>query len=482
MKKTLICLSCVALFLAFTSIGYSQYPEDILRLSFPGLGVGARALGMGMAYTGVANDYTAAFWNPAGLGQIRMNELSFGLSNVASNNNATYLNNPSSFNNSSTSINDAGLVYPFPTEKGSLVFSVGYHRQADFASGLSFQGYNTGHSLGQFWTSSVDPYPHDHNMAYNLYLADSVNGKLVSRVKNNVTQRGQILNDGGLNNVALALASEAAPNLYLGISLNFMTGSYSYARNYFEDNLSDAASLNPYSLSLSENFNDDIGGFSATLGLIYKFNSQSRLGLTVRTPSWITVHETYSEQGNNIFDANLDSTATYISADHVKNDYDVTTPFYFSAGYSQGIKDLLLSAEVDYEDYTQMEFRNTNDATLLYYNTQIKQLFRPTVNMKIGGEYEFTGIGLRIRGGYAYLPSPYSGDGSSQATKYITGGIGYIFENSMAIDIGYAHGTVNTSQYYSDPWGAYRWTYDPTALVSESITTNNIIRTVTYRF
>jgi len=317
-------------------------------------------------------------------------------------------------------------------------------------------------------------------LAYNLYLADSVNGRLVSRVKNNVTQSGQILSDNGLNNVAIALASEASKNLYLGISFNFATGSYSYNRNYFEDNLSEARSPNSYSLALSENFNDDIGGFSATLGLLYKFNHNSRLGLTVRTPTWITVHERYSEQGTNIFDSNLDSTATYSTSG--PNDYDVTTPFVFSAGYSQIIKDLLISAEVDYEDYTQMEFRNTDNATLLYYNTQIKELFRPTVNLKIGGEYEFTSIGLRIRAGYAYLPSAYSGDPSSLATKYITGGIGYVFDNSMAIDIGYAHGAVNTSQYYSDPWGAYRWTYDPSSIVDESITTNNLIGTVTYRF
>jgi hypothetical protein len=31
------------------------------------VGAGARALGMGSAFTGVANDATAAYWNPAGL-------------------------------------------------------------------------------------------------------------------------------------------------------------------------------------------------------------------------------------------------------------------------------------------------------------------------------------------------------------------------------------------------------------------------------
>lgn len=40
--------------------------------TFQQLGLGARALGMGGAFVGVADDATAGFWNPAGLVQIQM--------------------------------------------------------------------------------------------------------------------------------------------------------------------------------------------------------------------------------------------------------------------------------------------------------------------------------------------------------------------------------------------------------------------------
>ncbi len=43
---------------------------------FLSLGVGARALGMGGAFVGVADDVTACFWNPAGLCQLTQRELS----------------------------------------------------------------------------------------------------------------------------------------------------------------------------------------------------------------------------------------------------------------------------------------------------------------------------------------------------------------------------------------------------------------------
>ena len=41
------------------------------------MGVGARALGMGGAFTGIANDPSAAYWNPSGLGQIHNFQFEF---------------------------------------------------------------------------------------------------------------------------------------------------------------------------------------------------------------------------------------------------------------------------------------------------------------------------------------------------------------------------------------------------------------------
>ena len=58
---------------------FAQFPEDALRLSMSGYNVGARALGMGSAYTSLANDFTSIFWNPAGLAQVRQFEVSGGI-------------------------------------------------------------------------------------------------------------------------------------------------------------------------------------------------------------------------------------------------------------------------------------------------------------------------------------------------------------------------------------------------------------------
>ena len=45
--------------------------QTILPLVGTEYGIGIRALGMGGAFVGLANDYSASYWNPAGLGQGR---------------------------------------------------------------------------------------------------------------------------------------------------------------------------------------------------------------------------------------------------------------------------------------------------------------------------------------------------------------------------------------------------------------------------
>ncbi|MCK4223769.1 MAG: PorV/PorQ family protein [candidate division Zixibacteria bacterium] len=68
-KKSLLIFGFLVLF--STPVFAAKYAGEFLSL-----GVGARALGMGGAFVGVADDVTACFWNPSGLCQLNRKQLS----------------------------------------------------------------------------------------------------------------------------------------------------------------------------------------------------------------------------------------------------------------------------------------------------------------------------------------------------------------------------------------------------------------------
>ena len=65
-------LLCFVFYCHTVAHGAEKYAGDFLTL-----GVGARPLGMGGSFAAIADDSTAAYWNPAGLGRLRHSEAAF---------------------------------------------------------------------------------------------------------------------------------------------------------------------------------------------------------------------------------------------------------------------------------------------------------------------------------------------------------------------------------------------------------------------
>jgi long-subunit fatty acid transport protein len=439
---------------------------------------------MGGAYTGVANDYSALYWNPAGLSQLEFGEFSFGLSYLHHGDGSTFLSNAQSLSSNALKLNSLGIAYPVPVKRGSLVVAFGYNRQSDFTTGMSFKGFNQAGSIIQSWAPNGGPVPRDNmnrvdptgNLAWKLFLADTIAGRWASPIGGRLTQLAKTTEEGGLSNWSAGGAIDVVKDLSLGVTLTYVSGTYKYTRNYKEQDNNGAYTNYPYDfdqLVVNDDVESDLSGVNAKIGLMYRKPDHFRFGVTIKTPTSFRVKETFNTTAQSFFDSpDSMGVSSYGPIDSPGSDeYDVVTPWVFGAGASVIIRDLVLSGDVEYTDWTQMEFKNANQ-DLINKNRDIKDLLRATANLRAGAEYEIRDAGLRVRGGFIYNPSPYQGDPSSYDQKYVTAGLGVLLGESTMLDIGYARGW----------WNTRRINYDGSPVVDEKVTTNTFLATISVRF
>lgn len=469
----------LAILVLATMQARAQYPEDALRLGLSGTGVGTRALGMGNAYTGVANDFSAIYWNPAGLAQMEYSEFSFGLSHLISKDNSTFLNAQNEYTTTATDLNALGLAYKVPTRRGSLVLAFGFDRQNNFASGMLSSAFNPNTSIIQQYAANGAYYPSDlsNNIAYQLYLAniDTVTGRFESPITGNLTQIIETIESGGLNNWSIAAALDVAKNLSIGVTLTYVSGTYKYDRTYSEVDRARRWQTHPFdfdSLALQEFIEGDISGGNAKFGLMYRVPDRFRLGVSIKTPTTFTVKESFGSSWQSVFDNGDVFTypADEPNGTQEHGEYDVVTPWEFSGGASLIIRDLTLSGDLEYVDWTQLEFENAT-SDVMGWNKTMRTLFRGAANYRAGGEYDIAELGVRLRAGYMYYTSPYRDDPSSFDKKYFTGGVGILLGPSSMLDLAYAHGW----------WETYRSNFG-TARSYEKITTDSFRATLSFRF
>ncbi len=478
----------------FTAIeAYGQFPGDALRLAQPGYGVSARSMLMGNAMTGLAEGYDATLFNPAGLSQSYQSEVTMGLNFLGYNNDANYLGSSTSLSSSQTDLSRLGIVYPFPTSRGSFVIALGYNRANDFNTALSFKAYNPYSSIiPSLWDG--DP---NYDIPWNVGLEDTNGLPLITK---KVQQSGTVYESGGLNNWLVAGAVDLAPDFSIGLTLNLISGTYHYSRQFSETDPNkyyqniqfvgqyDAAGF--LNFSLSDNVDQDISGWNAKMGFLYRLPDESgktiaRFGGTIEFPSFITVDEKYSDAGV----ANYISGYLYPSytTPGGNNNYDITTPFKFAFGVSGELSVLTVAADIQYVDWSEMQFGTSVDPTLPdtsinSLNTQIKQTFRATTSFRVGAELalanpDYASFVPYLRAGLGLYPSPYVGDGSAQAQKVASGGVGFKIQNSISLDIGYQYSWWNWSeQLYYDPISAAGYG------TTNKITNTNFMFTFNYDF
>ncbi|NUN69322.1 MAG: outer membrane protein transport protein [Bacteroidetes bacterium] len=474
----------------FSSFLFSQLSDDAVRFT-RGSGTGARPLGMGNAYIGIADDFNAAMWNPAGLAQMRRLELMGGLANTRQTDDATYFGVSKSSDVSATAIDNIGFVFPFPTVQGSFVVAFGYHRYADFGAMASFSGFNDRSSI----IPSLRDASASFDIPYNVYLT---NDSGYTTVQKDVHQSGINKESGSLGVWTFSGAVDIEENISLGISLNVFSGRYEKVRNFLEEDTRniygdtspalprDSAYHRFNKFYYDSYVNSELSGSNITIGLMYR-SETFRLGAVVRGPLSMKVSEDYTNEGESVYDATggwspankppRTKHSYSVPNDSMgPNEYGVLAPWTVGIGASLYLMpELLLSADVEWTDWTQTEW--TDNIYLERNNLKLQSQFRSVTVLRFGAELDVPNTDLRLRAGYAVEPSVYVNDPSTFDRKSMTAGAGYFLQRNVMLDAGISYSTRST---FTNQYSITGLT-DP-ARLNESITGLLVNVGISYRF
>jgi hypothetical protein len=478
-------IATILFFLAFAQNEvFAQNTNDALRLAYSGLGSNARALGMGNSYLALSDDASAAFFNPGGFGLIKKVEFSGGLSYLSYKNDAEFFKETTKYSNSNTNLNRVSFAFPFPTTRGSLVFGLTYHNTSDLTGALKFSGINKNNSWINYFSLKNNNVPFDLYLSYPLRDAQNNYIKDTTNILGGLNQSGNILNSGEVNNWTFSGAIEVYKNLFVGLNLNIITGRFESNNEYYEDDVNriyqgetspgEPQTRDFQTFYLNRLLKWDLEGWNAKFGMIYQLNQNARFGLTVQFPKDFNIKEKFVVNGRSEY-----ASQTYYlkQADYSDEvEYSIKTPFELGGGFSVNFKGLIVSADATLIDYSQIEFSNKaglGEDYVAGINKDVKELLGPVVNYNLGLEYTLPEIGLRLRGGFFVKPSTYIEDDQTFDKKYFTAGIGFLAEEAVGIDVGFAHG------WWKDFGDNYATSISRTL---QDISTNNLILSITYRF
>ena len=136
-RKLIIILTVVDLYLLFfiSSAGAQAFVRVEIPSSPNPVGSGARALGMGGAFIAIADDATAASWNPGGLIQLEKPEVSAVLSCIYREEDNNFHGRPEasgSFSINNYNLNYLSVAYPFTAAERNMTVSLNYQHMFNF--------------------------------------------------------------------------------------------------------------------------------------------------------------------------------------------------------------------------------------------------------------------------------------------------------------------------------------------------------------
>ena len=363
---------CLIFLLATAAV--AQDEVDILsRTPFA---PGARAAGMAGAFSALADDYTALYYNPAGLAGMKRMELSAsGFIGFADNFADIGTGTSATTDDSFAGLSHFGLVLPLPVYRGGISFALGYHRLVDFHQPY---GINAGSS-----------------------------------------SETRVEEEGGVSAWAFGFGFQMSRRFWGGLTLELLTGEEKYLFT------SETAQWEEREFSHLA-----ISGTRITLGGLFHITDQLRAAMQIRTPvnySWTWEEYRYeldhTDPANNVSDSALGY------------DYKVKIPFELTTGVAWQGRWLSLDADFIFTDWSQAQYDDYFEDTFFEANQTIDRDYEPGLGMRLGAEYNIPTTDLRLRAGVARYP--YAAGSWEELTPrvLVTGGIGYLIDQVIDLNL-----------------------------------------------
>jgi long-subunit fatty acid transport protein len=396
----LITLSVTVTWFAVQGHAYDLFERIGIASSPNPVGSGARAIGMGGAFIGIADDATAASWNPAGLIQLERPELSIV---------GAYYNRTEDFSSSmnpeianTATVDDANLNYlsaslPFNFLKRNMVVSLNYQRLYEFRREFE---YHIDLSTPSY-TSSED------------------------------RRYGQ---DGYLGAMGIAYTVEITPRLSLGGTLNIWTDDL-FWQNGWKENFTGQSERISVAYEFLENTDiteayKDFSGVNANIGILWNVFRGFTMGAIFKTPFTASVRKEYSEDW-----VRRDAeTGAVLESESISNseDVEIDMPMSYGLGLAWRVSDRLsLDLDVYRTDWSEYILTDSegNKTSGIGGQAEKESNVGDTTQVRFGGEYLIIrpdqAMVIPLRAGLFYDPEP-AYDGTRDFYGLSLGsGIGY---------------------------------------------------------
>ncbi len=368
-------LAAIMLVAAVPSL--AQDASDAVRPFYGSGGPGgSRAAGFAQAFTAIADDGSALYYNPAGLAHQTSTEINFGLNYIIAGT-EWIAENSSSI--SATRLGNLLIVLPGKGTRWTVALGYSSVRAFERARSLS-----------------------------------------VSSDNNSSTET--VVEEGHLSSAVAGVGYQVSPQLSIGGTINLLFG-----RNIYNDTdlrVLNGAVVDSFFLYVEPSYR----GVGFSLGVLAVPLPYWRFGFLIQSPQSIAVTEiSYDDQDSQESSRNYTTrkgfslrVGTALNMGPLLLSADIFWVDFSQVRFDSDITDNGLPID------TQI-------------NETLRTNYSSTPGFAFGGELLLPGVNVKLRGGYRYRPALKRGTFEESARQTMTAGASFVVTSGLKMDITYSH-------------------------------------------